>query len=82
MNSMSASATTFETDKIGFASYLVVRSIKLVEVRAKSRNRATFVFEMLEKDALQAELDYTRSDYAKFFEAFKHLRDRTIRGSK
>ena len=72
----------FETDKIGFAAYLIVQSIKLLDVRAKSRNRAVFIFDIASNLATDAELEYTRSDFSKFFEAFKYLRDRTIRGSK
>jgi len=72
----------FQTDKIGFAAYLIVGSVRLLEVRTKSRNRASFVFDVPEAKATDLELEYTRSDHAKFFEAFKYLRDRTIRGSK
>jgi hypothetical protein len=72
----------FQTDKIGFAAYLIVNSIRLLEVRTKSRNRASFVFDLPAERAADFELEYTRSDHSKFFEAFKYLRDRTIRGSK
>lgn len=72
----------FQTEKIGLASYLVLRSFRLVDVKTRTRNRATFVFDMDPVVAVDVELDYTRSDFGKFFEAFKYLRDRTIRGSK
>ena len=79
---MESQKPSFQTDKIGFAAFLIVNSVHLVEVRTKSRNRASFVFDLASDKASDLELEYTRSDHTKFFEAFKYLRDRTIRGSK
>jgi hypothetical protein len=70
-----------KTDKIGFAAYLVTRNIKLARAEVKNRNRATFVFEADDSDWSSFEQEYLCSDHARFFEAFKHLREMTIRGS-
>lgn len=72
----------YQTDKIGFASYLIMKSFRLTDVRVKTRNRSVFVFDTTPEQAGEAELEYTRSDFSKFFETFKFLRDRTIRGVK
>ena len=79
---MDVSKPSFQTDKIGFAAYLIVKSVRLLDVKVKTRNRSAFVFDLAPNAAADYELEYTRSDYAKFFEAFKYLRDRTIRGIK
>lgn len=72
-------AEVFQTDKIGLASFLIVRSARLIEVKVKSRNRSMFVFDISPEQAMAEELEYTRSEHSKFFEAFRYLRDRTIR---
>jgi len=72
---------TFTTDKIGFAAYLVVVGKSLSGVQVKTRNRAYFTFEMPSEEASRLELDYTRSEHFRFFEAFRYLRDRTIHGA-
>lgn len=73
--------SSFSTDKIGFASYLVLLGEPLATVQAKTRNRAFFVFSITPERAQQLELDYTRSEHFRFFESFKYLRDRTIKGA-
>lgn len=73
--------TTFTTDKIGFATYLVVVGKVLSAVQVKTRNRAFFVFEVSPDEANKLELEYTRSEHFRFFEAFRYLRDRTIHGA-
>lgn len=72
---------TFTTDKIGFAAYLVVEGKSLATVQVKTRNRAFFTFEMPPEEASKLELEYTRSEHFRFFEAFRYLRDRTIHGA-
>jgi hypothetical protein len=72
---------TFTTDKIGFAAYLVVVGKSLSGVQVKTRNRAYFTFEMPQEEASRLELEYTRSEHFRFFEAFRYLRDRTIHGA-
>lgn len=71
----------FKTDKIGFAAFLCLKNVKLSSVEVKNRNRSTFVFDMESNEALQMELEFTRSDFARYFDAFKYLREQTIRGS-
>jgi hypothetical protein len=75
------SADTFETDKIGLACYLIITGQKLISVNPKHRGRASFTFALSPKDAASMELAYTTSDHARFFEAFRYLRDRTLRGN-
>lgn len=74
--------STFTTDKIGLASYLVVMGKVLTSVQVKTRNRAFFTFEVSGEEASRLELDYTRSEHFRFFEAFRYLRDRTIRNTQ
>jgi hypothetical protein len=74
-------SSDFTTDKIGFASYLVLLGEPLKQVQAKTRNRAFFTFDIVAERAQQLELDYTRSEHFRFFESFKYLRDRTIKGA-
>jgi len=50
-------------------------------VQVKTRNRAAFIFSLNEEEASLLEVEYTRSDFHRFFEAFKFLRDKTIRGA-
>lgn len=70
----------FTTDKIGLAAYLVVLGKDLSGVMVKTRNRAYFTFNLSPDDAAKLELDYTRSEHFRFYEAFRYLRDRTIHG--
>jgi hypothetical protein len=70
---------SYTTDKIGFAAYLVVVGKVLTGVEVKTRNKAFFSFEVSAEEASRMELDYTRSEHFRFFEAFRYLRDRTIR---
>lgn len=72
----------YSTDKIGFAAYLCLRNVKLVDVRVKNRNRAIFVFELTEDESNQHELDYNNSDFSRYYNAFKLLRERTLKGAK
>lgn len=69
----------FTTDKIGLAAYLVLQGKILSGVQVKTRNRAFFTFDVEPEEAMRLELDYTRSEQFRFFEAFRYLRDRTIR---
>lgn len=70
---------TYTTDKIGFAAYLVVVGKVLLSIDVKTRNKAFFTFDVPAEEAGRMELDYTRSEHFRFFEAFRYLRDRTIR---
>ena len=74
-------STTFTTDKIGLAAYMVVIGKELTAIQVKTRNRALFSFTIASDEAARLELDYTRSEHFRFFEAFRYLRDRTIRNS-
>lgn len=74
-------ADTFATDKIGLAAYLVVLGKDLSGVQVKTRNRAYFIFNMGTDEAARLELEYTRSEHFRFYEAFRYLRDRTIHGA-
>lgn len=73
--------TGFRTDKIGLAAYLLVRGKRLVGVEVKSRNRAFFSFDVSDGEASGLESEYTVSDFNRYYEAFRLLRDKTIRGS-
>lgn len=70
----------FATDKIGLACYLMINGAELIQVKAKNKSRALFVFKMTEADGVAKEMAYTTSDYSRFFEAFKYLRGRALRG--
>jgi hypothetical protein len=78
---MTDPAASYSTDKIGFAAYLCWKEIKLLGVAVKNRNRAIFTFEIAQDHVDELELEFTRSDMARYFEAFKYLRERTIKGS-
>lgn len=71
----------FSTDKIGLAAYLMLRGCKLLAVAVKNRNRATFTFQVGTERAEELEQEYTLSEHSRFFDFFKSLRERTIRGS-
>jgi hypothetical protein len=73
--------TNFKTDKIGLACYLMVRGVELVAVLAKSKSRAIFVFKITPEEGTAQEVAYTTSDSSRFFEAFKYLRGRALKGS-
>jgi hypothetical protein len=72
---------SFSTDKIGLAAYLMLRGCKLASVAVRNRNRSVFTFGIGPERAQELEQEYTLSDYSRYFEFFKHLRERTIRGS-
>ncbi len=68
------------TDKINVACYLMIKGHAPVRIDAKNKNRATFSFELTSEEGAKHELAYTTSDYSRFFEAFKYLRSRALRG--
>lgn len=70
----------FTTDKIGLACYLLIKGVPLTGLSAKARGRAAFDFDITAEDALAHEMAYTTSDHARFFEAFRLLRERAVRG--
>lgn len=71
---------SFRTEKIGFAAYLVHSGVLLSAVHVKTRNRASFEFALAPEEADALELEFTRSEFFRYFESFRHLRDRTLRG--
>ena len=73
--------STFRTDKIGLAAYFLVKGKRLLGVEVKSRNRAFFEFDLGEAEASAAEVEYMTSEFFRYYEAFRFLRDRTIRGA-
>jgi hypothetical protein len=70
----------FSTDKIGLACYLMIKGAELTGLHGKSKGRATFTFKLSPAEAATQELAYTTSDHSRFFEAFKYLRGRSLRG--
>ena len=71
---------SFSTDKIGLACYLMLDGVKLIGLNAKTKGRAIFEFSLTPQDGVTKEMAYTTSDYARFFETFKYLRSRALRG--
>jgi hypothetical protein len=43
---------------------------------------ASFTFHLSLEDAAALELEYTRSDFSRYFETFKYLRSRVSQGEK
>jgi hypothetical protein len=72
---------SFKTEKIGFAAYLVNAGVLLSAVHVRSRNRASFEFALAPEEADSLELEFQRSEFFRYFESFRYLRDRTLRGS-
>ena len=70
----------FTTDKIGLACYLMIKGSELTGIQTKSKGRATFQFKLSPQEGLSQELAYTTSEHSRFFEAFKYLRGRALRG--
>jgi len=70
----------FSTDKIGLACYLMIKGVELNGINAKSKGRAIFTFKLTVAEGTAQESAYTTSDHSRFFEAFKYLRSRAIRG--
>ena len=70
----------FSTDKIGLACFLLLKKTKLLSVKAKNKSRALFEFDMSAEQGVAEELAYTTSEHSRFFEAFKYLRGRALRG--
>jgi hypothetical protein len=71
----------FLTTDIGFATYLVYRGHD-PSIRVESRNRSVFRFDLKPEDAAILDLEYRRSDVARFYSCFRHLREVTIRGAR
>jgi len=72
----------FTTDKIGFATYLLLQGKRLLRVSTKRAKWASFTFPISFEDAAGLELEYTRSDFSRYFETFKYLRSRVNQGDK
>lgn len=77
---MSVGEGAFTTDKIGLACYLMIKGIELTQVTAKSKGRASFTFKLSCSEGVTYESAYTTSEHSRFFEAFKYLRGRALRG--
>lgn len=76
-----ATDTYFKTDKIGLACFLMMKNAELIGVNAKTKSRAIFTFKMTTAEGTAQEVLYTTSDYARYFEVFKYLRGRALKGS-
>jgi hypothetical protein len=72
----------FTTDKIGFATYILLQGKRLLRVSVKRAKWASFTFHLSLEDAGALELEYTRSDFSRYFETFKYLRSRVSQGEK
>jgi hypothetical protein len=59
----------------------MLRGVELVSVTPKSKGRAFFAFKLSPGEGVAQEVAFTTSDYARFFEAFKYLRTRALKGS-
>jgi hypothetical protein len=70
----------YSTDKIGLACFLMIKGAELTGIRSKSKGRAVFLFKLTPQEGLAQETAYTISDHSRFFEAFKYLRGRALRG--
>jgi Domain of unknown function (DUF5659) len=70
----------FSTDKIGLACFLMIKGAELTGIKSKSKGRAVFLFKLSPQEGLMHETAYTTSDHSRFFEAFKYLRGRALRG--
>ena len=70
----------FSTDKIGLACFLMIKGAELTGIQAKSKGRATFLFKLTHQEGVAQEMAYTTSEHSRFFEAFKYLRGRALRG--
>lgn len=66
----------FTTDKIGFATFLLLRGKRLVRLTTKRARWASFTFALSFEDAAALELEYTQSEFSRYFETFKYLRSR------
>ena len=72
----------FTTDKIGFATFLLLRGKKLSRMAVKRAKWASFTFPLSLEEAGALELEYTQSDFSRYFETFKYLRSRINQGDK
>jgi hypothetical protein len=72
----------FTTDKIGFATFILLRNKRLLRVVVKRAKWASFTFAISLEEAGALELEYTQSDYSRYFETFKYLRSRVNQGVK
>jgi len=70
----------FLTTNIGFAAYLIHQGHKPTDIKVENRNRSRFRFDLSPEDAALLDLDWRRSELCRFFDAFRYLRERTIKG--
>lgn len=72
---------SFTTDKIGLVAFLMLKGWKVTSVEVKnSRNRAWYTMDIDSDEAMDLEQEFMQSEFAKFFDHFKWLRERAIRG--
>jgi hypothetical protein len=67
------------TDKIGLVAYMCMKGHKVIEVAVKNKNRASFKMPVSTIQLLQIEQEYMQSDFFKFFEQFRWLREQVIK---
>ena len=71
----------FKTDKIGLVSYLMMQGYKVLGLDAGStRNRSFYIVDIDEDRGLELQQDFMNSEFAKFYENFRYLRERAIQG--
>jgi hypothetical protein len=58
----------------------MIKGAELTGIQQKSKGRATFLFKLTQQEGTLQEMAYTTSDHSRFFEAFKYLRGRALRG--
>lgn len=58
----------------------MLQGVELTGVRPKNKGHALFLFKLSVAEGLVHEMAYTTSEYSRFFEAFKYLRGRALRG--
>jgi hypothetical protein len=72
----------FTTDKIGLATFILLRGKRLLRMSVKRSKWASFTFPISLEEAGALELEYTQSEFSRFFETFKYLRSRVNQGDK
>lgn len=77
---MNANEGEFTTDKIGLACYMMIKGSQLIGVKVKNKGRASFSFNVTLAEGVAYESAYTTSEHSRFFEAFKYLRARALKG--
>lgn len=58
----------------------MIKGAELASIQSKSKGRAIFFFKLTPQEGTAHEIAYTTSEHSRFFEAFKYLRGRALRG--